>query len=51
MRDENVLESAYDRPQRIGFLTLVTFLGINSREFDATDEEVVSTMMALADGA
>ena len=39
-----------DGNKRIGFLALVTFLGLNSHEFEATDEEVVTTMMALADG-
>lgn len=39
-----------DGNKRIGFLALVTFLGINDRELDATDEEVVTTMLALADG-
>jgi death on curing protein len=36
---------------RIGFLALVTFLGINDHDLDATDEEVVTTMLALADGS
>jgi len=31
-------------------LALVTFLGINGLAFDATDEDVVTTMVALADG-
>ena len=40
-----------DGNKRIGFLALVTFLGINDHELDATDEEVVTTMLALADGS
>jgi death-on-curing protein len=40
-----------DGNKRMGFLALVTFLGINSHELDATDEEVVTTMLALADGS
>jgi death on curing protein len=31
-----------DGNKRIGFLALVTFLGINGREFHATDSEVVT---------
>jgi len=40
-----------DGNKRIGFLTLVTFLGINDHELDTTDEDVVMTMLALADGS
>ena len=40
-----------DGNKRIGFLALVTFLGINDYNFDATDEDIVSTMLALADGS
>jgi len=40
-----------DGNKRIGFLSLVTFLGINDYEVDATDEDVVTTMLALADGS
>ena len=40
-----------DGNKRIGFLALVTFLGINDHNFDATDEDIVSTMLALADGS
>jgi death on curing protein len=39
-----------DGNKRIGFLTMVTFLGINGRDLDATDAEVVSEILALADG-
>jgi death-on-curing protein len=39
-----------DGNKRIGFMTLVTFLGINDRDLDTTDEDVVETMLALADG-
>ena len=39
-----------DGNKRIAFLALVTFLGINGREFDATEEDVVAMMLALADG-
>jgi death on curing protein len=39
-----------DGNKRIGFLTIVTFLGINGRELDAGDGEVISEMLALADG-
>ena len=40
-----------DGNKRIGFLTLVTFLGINGHELDTTDEDVVMTLLALADGS
>lgn len=39
-----------DGNKRIAFLALVTFLGINGKEFDATEEDVVSTILALAEG-
>ena len=39
-----------DGNKRIAFLALVTFLGINGRDFDATEEDVVATILALADG-
>jgi death on curing protein len=39
-----------DGNKRIGFLTIVTFLGVNGRDLDATDAEVVSEVLALADG-
>jgi death on curing protein len=39
-----------DGNKRIGFLSIVTFLGINGHDLDATDAEVISEMLALADG-
>ena len=39
-----------DGNKRIGFMTMVTFLGINGHDLDTTDEDVVATMLALADG-
>ncbi len=39
-----------DGNKRIAFLALVTVLGINDREFDATEDDVVATFLALADG-
>lgn len=39
-----------DGNKRIGFLAMVTFLGINGHELEATDAEVVTTFLALADG-
>jgi death-on-curing protein len=39
-----------DGNKRIAFLAMVTFLGINGREFDAPEEDVVATILALADG-
>ena len=40
-----------DRNKRIGLLAMVTFLGLNGREFDATDAEVVAEIAALAEGS
>jgi death-on-curing protein len=39
-----------DGNKRIGFLAMVTFLGINGHAFDASDAEVVAEIVALADG-
>lgn len=39
-----------DGNKRIAFLALVTFLGVNGKEFDASEEDVVATILALADG-
>jgi death-on-curing family protein len=39
-----------DGNKRIGFLAMVTFLGVNGWEFDATDTEVVNELVALAAG-
>ena len=40
-----------DGNKRIGFLAMVTFLGINGRELEASDGEVVAEFVALADGS
>ena len=37
-----------DGNKRIGFVALVTFLGINGHEFDASDAEVVTEIVKLA---
>ena len=39
-----------DGNKRIGFLAMVTFLGVNGYDFSATDAEVVDEIMALAAG-
>ena len=39
-----------DGNKRIGFLAMVTFLELNGHEFDATDAEVVTEIVALAAG-
>jgi death-on-curing protein len=39
-----------DGNKRIGFLAMATFLGLNDHELTATDAEVVTEMLALADG-
>lgn len=60
-RDLTVLAAAYgfglvrnhpyrDGNKRVGFLALATFLGINGHELHASDEDVVMTMLSLADG-
>jgi death-on-curing protein len=40
-----------DGNKRVGFLAIATFLGINDRELDATDAEVVTTIVGVAAGA
>jgi death-on-curing protein len=40
-----------DGNKRIGFLAMVTFLGMNGYELEATDAEVVAEILALADGS
>ena len=40
-----------DGNERIGFLAMATFLGINGHELDATDADVVAEILALADGS
>jgi death-on-curing protein len=39
-----------DGNKRVAFVTAVTFLGLNGFEFEATDEDVVATMLTLASG-
>jgi death on curing protein len=40
-----------DGNKRIGFLAMVTFLGVNGHDFSATDAEVVTEFLGLADGS
>jgi death on curing protein len=40
-----------DGNKRIGFLAMVTFLGINGFDFDAPEPEVVTRILMLADGS
>ena len=60
-RDLSVLAAAYgfglvknhpyrDGNKRIGFVAMAAFLGINGRELNASDAEVVTEMLALAAG-
>ncbi len=60
-RDVAVLAAAYgygivtshpyrDGNKRIGFLALVTFLGVNGHDLDTTDVDVVATIVELAAG-
>lgn len=39
-----------DGNKRIGFLAMVTFLGINGYDLKATDAEVITEILELADG-
>lgn len=39
-----------DGNKRIGFVAMVTFLGINGFAFEATDADVVTEFVALAGG-
>lgn len=39
-----------DGNKRIGFLAMITFLGVNGHDFSATEAEVVTKILALADG-
>ena len=39
-----------DGNKRVAFVTAVTFLGLNGIEFEATDDDVVATMLTLASG-
>ncbi len=50
VRDEYALESGLARPRRVRFLAMVTFLGINGVEFEASDADAVVAMLAPADG-
>jgi death on curing protein len=40
----------HDGNKRIGFLAMVTFLGLNGLEFERADAEVVTEFVALAAG-
>lgn len=40
-----------DGNKRIGFLAMVTSLGVNGHDFSATEAEVVTEILALADGS
>jgi death-on-curing protein len=39
-----------DGNKRIGLLAMLTFLGVNGHDFSATEAEVVTDILALADG-
>ncbi len=39
-----------DGNKRIGFLVMVTFLGVNGLDFEAAESEVVAEMLQLAEG-
>ena len=40
-----------DGNKRIGFLAMVTFLGLNGHDLDAADADVVAAIVALAEGS
>ena len=39
-----------DGNKRIGFLAMITFLGINGHDFTATEADVVAVILTLAEG-
>ena len=39
-----------DGNKRIGFLAIVTFLGVNDHDFEAPDAKVIAEILALAGG-
>ena len=39
-----------DGNRRIGFLAMVTFLGVNGHDFDAAEADIIAEFLALADG-
>ncbi len=39
-----------DGNKRIAFMAMAIFLGLNGKEIDASEEEVVTTMLNLAEG-
>ena len=39
-----------DGNERVGFLAMVTFLGVNGHDFTATEADVVTQIVALASG-
>lgn len=39
-----------DGNKRVGFLAMVTFLGVNGHDFSATDADVVAEILGLASG-
>jgi death-on-curing protein len=39
-----------DGNKRIGFLAMVTFLGVNGHDFSATEADVITEILAHADG-
>lgn len=62
IEDPSILAAAYgyglatshpyhDGNKRIAFLAMIVFLGLNGRDLEASDAEVVETMLALADGS
>jgi death on curing protein len=40
-----------DGNKRVGFLAMATFLGVNGQEFSASEAEVVTEILALAEGS
>jgi len=39
-----------DGNKRVGFLAMVTFLGVNGLDFEAADADVIAEILAVADG-
>ena len=40
-----------DGKKRVGFLAMITFLGLNGLDFDAPEPDVVTRILMLADGS
>ena len=51
LREHGGMPSVRDGNKRIAFLTAVIFLGLNGKDLEASEAEVVHVMVALAEGS